>query len=221
MRRLGQMMAVLIVLAVSAGLIHAAATPAQKCAASKVKAGSKKIGAQLKCISKAIGKGIAVDPACLATASTKFNTAVGKAETKGGCVFTGDGGSLEGLVDNDSNAIVAVTTTTPINCCANNFGADYCTYEAEPNCLADGGVPGAAGTVCDSVSGGCTAPPARAGRTCSSDTALFGFSSPLRCFAGPLMSASFCVGAIIWPDPNEVLADPNAICPPNGGRAVD
>jgi hypothetical protein len=215
------MMAVLIVLAVSAGLIHAAATPAQKCAASKVKAVSKKASAQLKCISKALGKGVAVDPACLASASAKYTTAVGKADSKGGCALTGDGNSLEGLVDNDSNAIVAMTTTTPINCCANNFGADYCTYEADPNCLADGGIPGAPGTVCDSVSGGCVSPPARPGRTCSSDLALSGFNSPLRCFAGPLMSASFCINFITWPDPNEVLSDPNAICPPNGGRAVD
>jgi hypothetical protein len=91
MRRLGQAMAVLIVLAVSAGVIHAKETPAQKCAVAKQKAAATKMSAKLKCWQKAIASGAAnAAPACLTAAETKFNTAIGKAETKGGCSVTGE-----------------------------------------------------------------------------------------------------------------------------------
>jgi hypothetical protein len=113
MRRLGHAMAVLIVLVVSAGLIHAGATPAQKCAVAKQKAAAKKVSAKLKCWQKAIAAGTAsADPACLTTAETKFTTAVAKAETKGGCVETGEAGVIENTVDTCVNNIVARTPST-------------------------------------------------------------------------------------------------------------
>src|SRR6267378_3737779 len=90
MRRLAQAMALPIVLAVSAGILHASATPAQKCAVAKNKAAAKKIGAKLKCWQKAFATGAAsADSACLMAAETKFNAAIMKADAKGGCVVTG------------------------------------------------------------------------------------------------------------------------------------
>jgi len=216
-------MAMVAVLALSAGFIHASGTDAQKCQASKVKAVSKKLSAKLKCIAKAASKGAPVDGTCLSNADTKFNSAVGKADAKGGCALTGDGATLAQLVDNDVNTVSAMTTSAPLTCCS--VPGNYCYYAAgDPNCLDDGNTLGAAGTVCDSVTGACIPPPAGRGRTCSSDSPhTLPFSSPERCFAGPGMTLANCAMfvSVGFPDPNEVLVDQNAICPPNGGRAVD
>jgi hypothetical protein len=228
MRKLGQMLAVLAVVVASAGLIYAAATPAQKCQASKVKAVSKELGAKLKCIAKAASKGAPVDSACLMAAETKFTTAVGKAESKGGCALTGDGPTLGTSVDTDSNALAALTTAGPRGCCS---GGVICLYENEPNCLADGGTPGAAGTVCDSPTGSCIPPPARPGPTCSNTFTTFN-GSGVNCVAGLFLTLTdpprsnelaFCQSYVgSTGDPNvPAKYDPNGICPPDGGRAVE
>ena len=83
----------------AAPVAFAGPTPAQKCSGSKIKATSKKASAKLKCHEKAILKGLAVDPECLAKAEDKFTDAFAKAEDKGGCLTTGDTGSMEALVD--------------------------------------------------------------------------------------------------------------------------
>ena len=86
------------------------------CAASKQKAAAKKLSDKVKCYGKAIKKAIAVDPACLTKAETKFQGAFTKAESKGGCLTTGDVGSIETLMDNTLDdlleALPATTTTT-------------------------------------------------------------------------------------------------------------
>src|SRR5262249_12318324 len=113
MRRIGEVMAVLAVLVVSAGLIHASGTPPQKCAAGKNKAAAKKIGAKLKCWQKAFTSGAAnADSVCLSAAETKFNAAISKAEAKGGCVVTGDANAIEGAADTCVNSVVALTPVT-------------------------------------------------------------------------------------------------------------
>ncbi len=120
MRRLGQAMALPIVLAVSAGILHASATPAQKCAVAKNKAAAKKIGAKLKCWQKAFATGAtSADTACLMAAEMKFNTAIGKAEAKGGCAVTGDGNAIEGAADKCVSNIVTLTPT--VTCQAANM----------------------------------------------------------------------------------------------------
>src|SRR5262249_24699918 len=113
MRRIGQAVAVLAVLVVSAGLIHAAGTDTGKCAASKSKAAAKRIGARLKCWQKAFTSGAATaDSACLSAAETKFTSAISKAEAKGGCAVTGDANALEAAADTCVNSIVALTPVT-------------------------------------------------------------------------------------------------------------
>jgi hypothetical protein len=80
-----------------------AATLAAKCAAAKSKAAVKEITAKLKCDQKAKLAGKTVDPTCLMTAETKFVTAVGKAETAGGCVVIGDVTTIDSVANNCVN----------------------------------------------------------------------------------------------------------------------
>ena len=92
---------------------RAAGTPAQKCNVAKNKAAAKKIGAKLKCWQKALATGAAsADPACLMAAETKFTTAIGKIDAKGGCVHTGDASTIEGFADQCVSNIVALTSAT-------------------------------------------------------------------------------------------------------------
>jgi hypothetical protein len=91
--------ALVVSLAVAASVALAGPTPAQKCTAAKLKATGKKASAKLKCHEKAVLKGLAVDPACLAKAEEKFTDAFAKAEAKGGCLTNGDAASIEALVD--------------------------------------------------------------------------------------------------------------------------
>jgi hypothetical protein len=71
-----------------------------KCTAAKLKEAGKKASAKSKCYSKAAAKGLAVDPACLAKAETKFNAGWAKAEAKNDCLApTGDLATIEGKVD--------------------------------------------------------------------------------------------------------------------------
>ena len=96
--------------------VYAAKDLGALCAASKQKAAAKKFSDKVKCHGKAIKKGVAVDPACLTKAETKYQGAFTKAEGKGGCLTTGDVGDIETLMDDTLadllEAIPATTTTT-------------------------------------------------------------------------------------------------------------
>ena len=99
-RRGGMPIALALLLAV-AGLTPALAapTPAQRCAAAKLKAAAKKATGKIRCHEKAILKGLGVDALCLQKAESKFATAFAKAELKGGCATVGDAAAIELLVD--------------------------------------------------------------------------------------------------------------------------
>ena len=100
----------------AAPVAFAASTPAQKCSGSKIKATSKKASAKLKCHEKAILKGVAVDPECLAKAEEKFTDAFAKAQAKGGCLTTGDTGSIEALVDSFvDDSVAALNPPVPVS----------------------------------------------------------------------------------------------------------
>jgi hypothetical protein len=107
----------LVSLAVAAAAVaEAGPTPAQKCTGSKLKATGKKAAAKLKCHEKAVKKGVAADPDCLAKAEEKFADAFAKAEAKGGCLTTGDAGSVEGLVDTFvDDAVAALDPPVPVS----------------------------------------------------------------------------------------------------------
>lgn len=93
-----RMLALAIVLAVVAAT-GAATDPGARCAATKLKAAARKSSAELKCHANATGRGLQVDPACLAKADAKFTAAWLRIEAAGGCRTTQDGNSVESRVD--------------------------------------------------------------------------------------------------------------------------
>ena len=56
-----------------------------KCTSAKLKAAGKAASGGLNCYSKAVGKNVAVDPACTAKADTGLTTSLTKADAKGAC----------------------------------------------------------------------------------------------------------------------------------------
>jgi hypothetical protein len=207
MRRLGQVIGVVAVLLVSAGLIHASGTASGKCASSKSKAASKKLAAKLKCYQKALSKGVGVDGACLTSAETKFNSAMSKADGKGGCAFPNDANTLERVVDNAVNAINAFEPNSPLRCCTGGVG--FACYYGDASCPA-GGTVGAQGTVCDAATGACIAPSASPGHCCTIDP---NFAGP-ECVSGPIYDGVSCTVGLLG------SFDLTGLCPPDGGGCV-
>jgi hypothetical protein len=101
--------------------LDAAMTPAERCAAAKMKAAGRKAFAKLKCQEKALAKHPVADR-CLAKAELRFGAAFAKAELNGGCATTGDADKIEAMVDGFMNDLVgslspiqgATTTSTHV-----------------------------------------------------------------------------------------------------------
>jgi hypothetical protein len=108
-----------------------------KCDSKKVQVATKKAAAKAGCHAKAIGKGIAVDAACLGKAETKFSAAVGKAEAGTDCTNTSQAAALEAIVDAYVNDLVDELTTSPPACC----GATRIELTSTPGILALGTLP--------------------------------------------------------------------------------
>src|SRR5690349_15277420 len=108
---MARFVAAVAVLGLLATHLHAA--PADKCAAAKLKAASKKTTAKLKCQQKAIAKSRTVNPGCLSRAEARFATDFAKAEVKGGCATTGDADRIEATVDAFVSVLVEGLTGTP------------------------------------------------------------------------------------------------------------
>ena len=184
---------VLVVLAtLSLPSVPAQSDPADRCAAAKIRAASRKAAAKLRCQAAAAVVGGNADPACLARAETKFSAAWQKIEAAGGCASTGDQGTVENDVDTFVGRVVTVvrnfqcTTTTTYPPCVNQLGGTCSFFNI--------GCPG--GQTCtDDGGGGCTcvgAPPPCAsagssfcsvgvcppGQTC---TVLQGLCGPIGC----------------------------------------
>ncbi len=106
----------------AAGTADAGPTSTQKCAASKMKAASKKAAARLGCYSKASKKDQAVDPGCLAKEAAKLEASYGKAEGKGGCSTSGDSADIATIVDDGVAAIIVAIPTTGGKCAATVTG---------------------------------------------------------------------------------------------------
>jgi cysteine-rich repeat protein len=70
-----------------------------RCSAAKLKATGKHVLAGHVCESKAAKSGLPVDMTCLVKASSKLETAVTKAEARGGCATMGDYAALAGAAD--------------------------------------------------------------------------------------------------------------------------
>jgi hypothetical protein len=67
-----------------------AATPAQRCAAAKIKAVAAAGDAALRCFNDAVAKGVSIDPACRAAVCTELVADFLEAEEKGGCETVDD-----------------------------------------------------------------------------------------------------------------------------------
>ena len=201
----------LVVLAVVAGMAAAAGavpTPAQKCAAAKIKATGKKIGAKAKCQEKGILTALPADSTCLAKAEVKFSSTIAKAELKGGCPLTGDTATLEAVADQAVNNAAAFTPAVVPSCCSFAPGFPECVFLSNPGDCS-GGTVGPAGSVCDGVTGACVSPPATPGNCCQGAPFIGGAV----CGGGADFTESTCEGF-------GATFVPNALCPPNGGTCV-
>jgi hypothetical protein len=168
-----------------------AASPDGRCRAAKVKAAGQKVLAKARCHQRAILKAIAVDPGCLAKAEAKFALAVGKADAKGPC--DGTVASLEAAVDQCVGALLAAFA--PV-CCT--YGS-FCNWAVDADSCAGTSVAGAPGTVCDSVTGDCIAPPANPGPCCQA-FAPCGAGPPAVWLCGP--NGTLHVTGICTPEGN-------------------
>jgi len=151
---------------------------ANRCAGTKLKATGKKAQTKLGCHAKATGRGVTVDPACLARAKARFAAAFTKAEARPPCLTTGDAASGETLVDDLVDGAVAgipsvttstttTTTTTTTTAtmppvCGNNVaegdeacdGTDLGTCSDCPGCNSCGSPDGAWPCTCCIPPGG-------------------------------------------------------------------
>jgi cysteine-rich repeat protein len=111
-------------------------TGPSKCSSAKLKESGKKVAGKTKCHAKAVGKGVAVDSACLGKVETKFEAGFAKAEAKEDCLSTGDAGATETAIDAFLDDLLAelspppttTTTTMPGPVCGNG------TQEAGESC---------------------------------------------------------------------------------------
>jgi hypothetical protein len=120
-------------------------TPVQRCAATKQKLAGKEFAALMVCDAKAVGKGVAVDPACDAKVTAAFSTAWGKAETKkGGCSTTDDETAIGGLVGGVQAYLETglVVTGAPSTCTAAKFRAAGSKGACELSCSATAALKG-------------------------------------------------------------------------------
>src|SRR5690349_5243448 len=111
----------LVVLAIVVGMAASAGagpSDAQKCAAAKIIATGKKIGAKVKCAGKGMLTALPADSTCLAKAEVKFSSTLAKAEAKGGCVLSGDAATLEALADDTVSDVAAFTPAVVPLCCS-------------------------------------------------------------------------------------------------------
>lgn len=130
--------ATLVILTVASSAL-AAADPANTCAAAKQKAAAQKFSNKVKCHGVAIKKAVAVDPACLAKAEAKFETAFAKAEAKGGCSTTADAAAIELMIDTALGDLLTAlpgATVPPASCDALNDcqSCSLCTQEPGGAC---------------------------------------------------------------------------------------
>lgn len=116
-RRLAVGFATLAFLLLTAGPGQAAGTAAT-CAAAKQKAAAKIAARMLGCHSKALKRGLAVDPECLLKAGSKFAAAVARADSAGGCAVSDDAPSVANIANIFVEDILAATPVGAASNCA-------------------------------------------------------------------------------------------------------
>lgn len=116
------MLAFALLCAITAVPVDAATDLGVACAVAKQKAAAKMLSDEVKCHGTALKKGVAVDPACLMKAETKFDASFVKAEAKGGCVTTSDATTIKAILYGTLDDLLlnipptTTTTTLPATC---------------------------------------------------------------------------------------------------------
>src|SRR4029453_7984600 len=103
----------------------AGATPAQKCASSKIRETGKRADRKLKCWSKEV-MGPGGLAACNASAEGKFADRFARAEAKGGCLSTSDAGVIEAKVDAFVDDVGTALPGSPAGAILGTDGAKRC-----------------------------------------------------------------------------------------------
>src|SRR5262249_8490311 len=213
------------------GLARARVPGPRKCAAAKIEAVGREVCATAKCQQKAITRGVPVDGGCLAKAETKLQADVAKADAAGAC--SGTAAALEGQVDAFIATLVGgiqpgttttSTSTTTTSTLPASFGccrfpsSTFCTWTTAESCTQSSGVPGDAGSVCDSATGTCTPPPATAGPCCT--VTFVGPPSGSVCLASPRFDPSSCQMLAERDDPRSTGTFSIGVCPSPGVACV-
>src|SRR5205085_3264279 len=97
-KRTGLLVLAMLLSINSASPAFADGTP-EKCAATKMKAATKKFASKGKCYAKALGEGTSVSGACITAAEDKFTDAFAKADAAGGCLHEADANAIEATID--------------------------------------------------------------------------------------------------------------------------
>jgi hypothetical protein len=192
-------------------LVSVAAGPApasaqSRCTAARYQALGKLGLAEAKCVAKATRKGEPTDRSCTEKASARFGRTWSRSERKGDCEQPG---ALAGQFARDLVRLLvegelAIEIDPPSRLCCTGGVGEQCGWVVdEPECTALPATLGAPGTVCDGLTGGCTATPATLGGCCQ-DLTSFG-----SCVTGPAMSEAECAG-------EGGTFFPNALCLPSG-----
>jgi hypothetical protein len=79
--------------------VEAAVTPAQRCAAGKLRETCRKTNCKLRCEGRAARRGEAVEPLCVSRCEQKFALMFSKLEARGGCATTNDRVAIEAKID--------------------------------------------------------------------------------------------------------------------------
>ena len=113
-RRTGSILIAALTFVLTGSLASAGTDPAAKCVDAKLKASGQAIQKILGCHAKAIGKGEAVDMTCLTKNTTKLTGKLAKAESKGGCLTSGDGVRFLTAVDVSTGQVLAELVDDPM-----------------------------------------------------------------------------------------------------------
>ncbi|HEY2775080.1 MAG TPA: hypothetical protein VGK20_13625 [Candidatus Binatia bacterium] len=114
-------LATIALLVATVPAFSASGTAAGACAAAKNKAAFQQAAAKGKCWQAALKSGTNVDSICLDKADLKFDSAIAKADGKGGCVNINDASAIGGAVTSCINDVLALTPasaacTIPMAC---------------------------------------------------------------------------------------------------------
>ena len=139
-----------------------------RCSAAKMKAAGKYFVAVAKCEAKGAAKGTGPDLVCLGKAQSKLLKAFEKAEGGDDCEALGEVEPARNQIDDDLALLFSILEAPPSVCCD---AGPVCLFTPDADaCTANGGTPGAAGSVCNAPTGDCAPAPSADGNCCENIT---------------------------------------------------